>query len=528
MRDHEESPSRSSQSAHILFAMSVVLLLALGVRLVALGRPLVGNFATKNVVYGMIARNLVEGRAELWLPTVDCLRGGERGLHLLEVPVSAYLAGGAWKIFGGSLDVWGRLVSIGFSLGSILVLFDFVRRRHGATAALGAAAVLAFSPVSVIYGQSFMLEASIVFFAVATIDALDRWLIGRRTAWLVVSVVCFGLLVLTKIYMLVLLLPIVVMLAGRMRARTHQQAASKDVADHEGFSPDTQLAESTCPPCLNACKHASYVGWFVLAALPAVGWVLYVMHSAAPEGHLADRVFYSLCDSTEAHRPPHPLLWQADFYRQLFDDLAGVMLTPVAFLLPIIGVTDRQWRRYLPWLVAMGLLVAAMPRKFYEMNYYCTILMPPLAILAGLGWARLVGRLRLSRWAVAGFLTLGLVVSMRYTIVPVLQIPVEDRAVLPAAQAIAERAAAGEPVVTIHGSGIDLLYYCDRPGWAIEPNDSKLAERLTECAAAGAKLLVIVDVESHASPDRDGRLAGARPLVEGDGFRVYRLPVGKE
>ena len=78
-----------------------LLLLTLCTRLIAVNKPLLGNFATKNVVYAMIARNWAQGRATLWYPTLDCLCGTHRGLHMLEFPVSAYLSGWLWKTFGG-------------------------------------------------------------------------------------------------------------------------------------------------------------------------------------------------------------------------------------------------------------------------------------------------------------------------------------------------------------------------------------------------------------------------------------------
>ncbi len=504
----------SSQDPHLTLGLTVVLVITVGVRLVVIGCPLLGNFATKNVVYAMIARNLVEGRASFWLPRLDCLCGGERGLHLVELPLSAYLAGGLWKLLGGSLDVWGRTVSIGLSVASVVILFDLVRRRHGPSAALGAAMVLALSPVAVIYGQCFMLEASVVFLTVAVIGALDRWLSGRQAVWLLVAACCFALLVLTKIYMLVLLLPIGYMLL----IESHGRGAT-------GVSP--VLSERQHGQDARGTRQWLGVGLFCMACLPAVGWVFYVIHVASPGARLADQVFYSLLDSAEAHRPPHPLLGQVDFYRRLFDDLAGVVLTPVGFMLPLVGLLDRTWRRYVVWLLAMALLVVAMPRKFYEMNYYYVVLLPPIAILAGLGYARLAERLRPSRMAVAALVALALVVSLRYTAGPLLMLPEEDRAVLPAARAAGALAAEDEPVVTMHGSGIDLLYYCNRPGWALEPDQPELARRLSECRRAGGRLLVIVDVEAQESPEGAGRLAPMTPIAEGPGFRIYRISDGQ-
>ena len=108
-----------------LIALTVLL------RAPGLGRPLLGDFATKNVVYAMIARNWALGRASFFTPTLDCLADGERAWHLLELPLPAYLAGFCWRICGGSLDAWGRVISVIASVASVLLLYRLARRWHG-------------------------------------------------------------------------------------------------------------------------------------------------------------------------------------------------------------------------------------------------------------------------------------------------------------------------------------------------------------------------------------------------------------
>ena len=304
-------------------------------------------------------------------------------------------------------------VSVAFSVAAVAVLFLLVRRRHGQTAALAAGYVLALSPVAIVVGQSFMLETSLVFFTLATVYCVDRWQIaGRRglsrfsrrgevrcrlrvrrengtvplvaIGWLLLAGIALALLLLTKIYMLVLLLPLAVMLFGK---------------GDGGLSRRERL-----------------LGTLVLgvAIVPAAVWYGDAMRIAAADHPLSARVFYSVRDSAGAHFPPHPLLFTPDFYRQVFDDLATVVLTPVALMLPLVGLLDRSWRRYAAWLAAMAILMVALPRKFHEMNYYYVVILPPLCILAGLGWRRIVRRLRLGRVAVAAVLLLGLAASLRY------------------------------------------------------------------------------------------------------------------
>ncbi len=109
----DNGPSQSSKVRHFAAIVLVLLVFATAYRGLGITRPLVGNFSTKSVIYGMIARNWAEGRAGLFYPTMDVLVGGQRSLHMLEFSVSAQLTGALWKWFGGSLDVWGRATERG-------------------------------------------------------------------------------------------------------------------------------------------------------------------------------------------------------------------------------------------------------------------------------------------------------------------------------------------------------------------------------------------------------------------------------
>jgi len=252
-----------------------------------------------------------------------------------------------------------------------------------------------------------------------------------------------------------------------------------------------------------------------LAVAPAIAWYAHAYRTASPDGPFADRVFFSVRQSASDHRPPHPLLFEADFYRQMLDDLTGVVLTPVGFMLLLAGLMNRQWRRYAPWLLACGLLVLALPRKFYEMNYYVMAVLPPLCVLVGLGWQVVSERLRPGKMATAVLLVVAFGLSMRYAARPAFVTPAEDRSVLAAAAAVRDLTAPEEPVATSHGTGIALLYYCDRPGWAVDPADLNTAT-LAQPVAQGARYLVVVGKAGADLPE---------PIAQGEDFRVFRLPL---
>lgn len=479
MRDEKQASCFPPPSQVNTLALCLVVFVALVVRLPGIGRPLVGNFATKNVVYAMIARNWAEGRAPLWEPTLDCLVGGQRSLHLLEFPVSAYLSGSGWRLFGGSLDVWGRATAIVFSVGAVALMYLVVAGWHGPTAALGASLALALSPIGILYGRSFMLESSLVFFTLAAVWSWDRWLRVRHGAWLVLASVALALVLLTKIYMLVLLLPLGAMLVSARVSRRAWAGAAIALA---------------------------------AAVVPAATWYRY---AADPGAARASRVYYSVRSSMEVHRPPHPLLGSASFYGRVLDELAGPVLTPIGLALALAGLWNPAWRRHVPWLAACAVLILLLPRKFYEMNYYWMAVLPALAILAGLGWQVVCQRAGPSRLAQAGVLAVALLMGARHVAGPMLRVAAEDRGVVAAGRAAARASRPEEPVVTLHGTTIDLLYYCDRPGWAIDPASPRRAEQIEDCRRRGARLAVVAGSEPV-------ELGGER-IESGPNYAVYRI-----
>jgi hypothetical protein len=489
--------------------LGLLLLVALtaGVRLPGVTRPLLGNFATKNVVYAMSARNWALGRAPAWLPTVDCLAAdGQRSLHMLEVPVSAYVSGGLWNLLGGSLDVWGRLTSIAFSTGSVALMFLLVRRWHGDVAAWAASITLALSPVGIVYGQSFMLEASVVFFSLLTVWCWELWLDERRWPCLAIAAVALALLLLTKIYMAVLLLPLAI------RTLTRRTSEGSRLDGHPIPRWRVGLVFYT----------ASGIATLV-AALPAALWLWQVVEISSPGHPLSGRLYYSLRDSAEVHALPHPLLGSAKFYGGFLVDLATVALTPLGLLLAVVGIVHRGCRRQLPWLLAMLVLVLTLPLKFHKMNYYFLVILPPLCIMAGLGWQTIYERLKLSpRWAAVA-LALAATLSLRYAVRPAFITPEEDRDVLAAAQAVRELTAPEEPVVTMHGSTIDLLYYCDRPGWAVSPRTKDLSAVLADCQKQGAAYLVIAGGGTSCEVEELSSLAELAAVWSDATYRILRL-----
>ncbi len=450
--------AKARVSSIVALVVFVVVLRAGG-----LGRPLLGSFATKNVVYAMIAKNWVEGRAPIWRPTVDCLVEGERGCHLLEVPIAAYLAGIGWQFLGGSLDVWGRATSMVFSAFSVVGLYLLVLRWHGHSAALAAAAMLACAPASIFLGQCFMLESSVVAFGVWALLSLDRYLELGRSLWLGALVIAAGACLLSKFFMLAWLLPMVGIAHG-WRAR---------------------LPASTW-------RRRSGVALFAigLAMAPALFWVWWVFQVSNPTALDGPPLYYSLRHSASVHGLPYPLLFSGGFWFGVAKDTATIGLGPAGFLLALIGLR-RGLVTHCLWLLAGLALVLAMPAKFERLNYYYLLILPPCCILAGLGWEQLRRRGLGGRWLAGVTASLCLLGGLRYAAGPAWVTPDTDRNVPRAGAALAGCASNEERIVTLHDASPALLYYCRRPGWVVNPAAANWHEKLSAAIEQGARYVVV-------------------------------------
>lgn len=502
-------------------AASVLLLvvLAVTVRLPGIQRPLLGTFATKNCVYAMIARNWASGRAPWYLPTVDQLVGGERGWHLTELPVSVYLPAAAWALLGGSLDAWGRAASIAWSAGAAALLYLLMRRRHGALAAAAAAAALAVSPVSIIYGQSFMLESAVAALSILCIWANDVWWQSGRWSWLGVLALATCVLLLTKPYMVVL---VAALAAEGWRA--HQSA---------GWAAAARPATVGCPngqAALSATrKRAAWALALGLAAAPSVTWCAWVWSLSAPGALPSEHVYFSLRRSASEHSHAHSVLCDQAFYVQAVRNLCGPVLTPLGAVLAVLGFGRRAWRPYAPWLASCLLLVLALPLKFQALNYYYLAVLPPLCALVGLGcenaWRWLQQRsAHVQRAVVLGIVLISTLLYVRFAWRPAFVTPEEDRMVQAAAAALREVSDPADRVITMHGSTLSLLYYCDREGWAINAHSPRFVERWTEAVAGGARWVVATRPGALAHlPQVQTRLAQLRPVRVCGEYCVYLI-----
>ena len=143
----------------------VVVLLGVMLRLAGITRPLLGNFGDYQAGMAMIARHFAEGHfTTILYPQTYDLVNGQPSLVLLFYPLSSLLAAALHVLSGLSLDFLGRLQSVVFFAGAALLLYRLVARISGRPVALAALIAFSLSPLTIVYGQSFLNDMGAVFF----------------------------------------------------------------------------------------------------------------------------------------------------------------------------------------------------------------------------------------------------------------------------------------------------------------------------------------------------------------------------
>ena len=201
--------------------MGAILLLGLALRLHGIHNPILDHPGWRQGDTAAIARNFATLDFNPFHPQTD-YDGPPPNYVELELQIVPFLAATLYKIFGIH-EIFGRLISIAFGLGTIAVVGAYARYAFG-TRLAGAVAALAFAiyPGTVYYSRTFMPDTTMTFFLTAAVYAAARWIddadgprFGRRF-WLAASLAAAALL--AKPVAVVGLVPVVAMLLARRGA----------------------------------------------------------------------------------------------------------------------------------------------------------------------------------------------------------------------------------------------------------------------------------------------------------------------
>jgi hypothetical protein len=436
-------------SAYWWFGLAAILLLGLALRLHGIHNPMLDHPGWRQGDTAAIARNFARLKFNVMYPQT-MYNGPPPNYVELELQIVPFIAAAMYKLFGIH-EIFGRLISIAFSLGTVATLAYFARWLYAsAVAGLLAAFLYAVYPGSVYYGRTFMPDAAMVLFLTAALYATARYLREDErlsTRDLTVTATLLTLAYLAKPVAVIALAPLVAMLWERRRAGARM--------------PPLPLAVMLGLPLLILWLYdrriASYAEWHwasgitTLHVLPALraAWT----SLSAFTGKLAQ-----LGDAI-------------NMLKHLLGSI-GFWLSVVSFL-SLPWLTARSKALLWGWL-AGGLIYAYVVVTVERVDYYLAPLLPLSALILAGSLAQLFAMLRradaaaparYALLAVVPLIAIGILLQSRAPVAAYYQY---DKQVYRDAAAL-DRALPKNALVVIGHYGPNVQYYVDRFGWEEDP-----------------------------------------------------------
>jgi hypothetical protein len=154
--------------------MAAFVVAGLLLRLRGIHNPLLDHPGWRQGDTAAIARNFATLQFNIFYPQAD-YNGPPPNYVELELQIVPFIAATLYKIFGIH-EVFGRLLSVAFGLGTIVVTGAFARWLfRSSVAGLAAAAIYTALPGSIYYSRTFMPDTAMVFFLTAAVYACARF-----------------------------------------------------------------------------------------------------------------------------------------------------------------------------------------------------------------------------------------------------------------------------------------------------------------------------------------------------------------
>ncbi|MDP9111314.1 MAG: glycosyltransferase family 39 protein, partial [Candidatus Eremiobacteraeota bacterium] len=395
-----------------------------------------------------IARNFATLQYNPLYPQAD-YNGPPPNYVELELQIVPFVAATLYKVFGVH-EIFGRLISIAFSLGSVALLAYFARWLFfDSIAGLLAALLFAIMPGSLYYGRTFTPDTTMVFFLVAALYAGTRYFVedealSMRGLWIVIALLTTALL--AKPVAVVALIPLLLIALSRLRSGRTARPLSMILA----FA----------------------VPLFVLIGYDRFesGIAEWQWASGITTLHVIPGMKAAFSNGTSFW-----LKW--DYFKQIVGMLSATMLGPVCTALLVLGFAffPRSRSRELLW----GWLTGAV-LYFYivvtveRVDYYMYLILPLAALVGAAFLARILHAVREStvqnslKYAGAALGVLVLLFTIYQNRAEVRPYYTYSKAVYRNAITLDETLAPGALIVMGHYDP-SVLYYINRKGWEEDP-----------------------------------------------------------
>jgi len=437
--------------------LSLILLLALGLRLYKIDIPLADHHSWRQADTAAVARNFVKEGFDFLHPRIDNmapLHTGKPNLSrffFVEPPIYNSLVAGVYTLFGIQ-EKLARLVSIIFSLGAIVFLYLLVKRFFNQWVGLLAAFFMAVLPFSIFYSRVIMPESMMLFASLGMLYFFSHWLEGLSSAYWILATVFTAWALTLKAFPSFLVLPMLYLVWQKWQ--------------------------------FNLLKQKKLWLFAVFAILPLVFWRVWI--SQFPEGIPPFDVLFNLGG----------IRFRPAFFRWIFSERIGKLILgswglPLLVLGLILKPGKKEGWFFHWWLASFFAYVTVFAAGNVTHDYYQIPFIPIVSIFLAKGsyWLLRAPRQYLSRISCFLLLVTCVFFMLGFSWYEVRGFYNIQSGVDLSGQAVDELTPKDALVLTGDSNDATLLYNCNRHGWtggyaSYFPNTIKTIEKVKKIGAS--------------------------------------------
>src|SRR3989344_1861333 len=197
------------------FWLGLVLVVAFWLRLYKIGAPIADWHSWKQADTAAVTRNFIKIGFNPFTPKYDDMLGvsetpiaNPNTFRFVEFPIYNITTYPLYLFFGVE-DKYSRLVSIIFSLGSIIFLYLICKRYFSTYICLLTSLVYALLPFNVFFSRTTLPEPTFLFFALGMMYFVDKWIWENRGIWGIWAVLFTSIAFLIKPWAIFFTLPLI-------------------------------------------------------------------------------------------------------------------------------------------------------------------------------------------------------------------------------------------------------------------------------------------------------------------------------
>lgn len=345
-----------------LLILFLILIVAVFFRLYKINAPLADFHSWRQVDTAAVSRNFVKNGIDLFHPIYDDLSNVQSGMdnpngyRMVEFPIYNAIVAVLYRTFPfTTIEIWGRLTTIIFSLIIISVIYYLLLKEHSRRSAIFASLVYSVFPFFVFFSRVILPETTAlafamlsIFFLYLNVDRKQKGFQGFLSLFLSVLFSASALLV--KPTVIFYLLPILVLFYRKYR--------------------------------LSLIKKPCFYLYFLITLIPLFAWRTYIKNF--PEGiPVSDWLFTSVNTSQGLKN----IMFRPSFFRWIFfERINNLILGGYLTFFFLLGIISKRRRK-----LVFSFLIAALTYIFVfqggnvQHEYYQTLIFPVLAMMVGLG-----------------------------------------------------------------------------------------------------------------------------------------------